>query len=726
MLKKRLFVIAFVVAAASLGIPTQVSAAPSTPKSLMAVRTVASAVSPGQTVTLSVPMPWRANMLGLSYLDKSHSGAGVGILTRAHTSGGWSVWEELGANDNGATGVEAAHESQRVTTEPLWVGTADQVEVRISVAKSAGAIHNVRVHLINSLGDAKPQSTLARAFHATVRFLSMRAAPATTPAQAATGQPAIITRAQWGANPAYLNLPCPGTAPDLQVAFVHHTDTTNSYTKSQSAGIVRGIYAYHTNTRGYCDIAYNFLIDKYGQIFEGRNGGITNNVIGAHTGGYNYRSVGVALLGNYSTAKPSGAMLGSLINLLAWRLDVAHTPPTGTVYMKTGTGNDHRAAGTVVRFNRIAGHRDASYTSCPGSYVYKLLSWIRSRVAAIGLPKIYSPVVTLTNVRRDGDTSNEWTRITAAFSTTANWTLTFADANGVIRRTANGTGASVKVYWGGEADDGSRVLNGIYHWTLNATDASGHAAMPAGGLISVVNSHPDGTVLSDATGRYVIEGGAARAIDPTAYASNFGMRAPVTTGPDERARYTAGSAYGLREGTLLSDSSTTPATYYIWSGGALHVFKNGSFTALGYATAAAIPVTPTYVTSLGTLGTDITSLTQHPDGTLVKSLDGKTFSVVQGGALHPISALARASWYRSNEAVTVAVGDPPTIGTPFAVRDGAFIKATDGGAPWLVSDGTKHRFVSSAFATLMGYTTSMQLTASATDINAIPTGARIG
>ena len=718
---KRLLIIAFVVGAASLGIPTQVSAAPSIPKSLETNRSLIAQVPAGQTKVLSVPMPWRANMIGVSYVDAKRSSSGVVVQARVHDGGAWSAWEALDNGEPAADGAELKKISPRVMTDPLWVGTADGIQV--SVHAGAQALHDVRIDLINTLGDSKPQNVVSRALHAMGGFLSMRASMGTPAAQAHTTQPTIISRARWGANPAYLNLPCPGIAPDLKLAFIHHTDTTNSYTKSQSAAIVRGIYAYHTNSRGFCDIGYNFLIDKYGQIFEGRNGGITNNVIGAHSGGYNYESFGVALIGQFSQAKPTTAMLNALTSLLAWRLDIAHVPAIGTVYYKTGTGNDHTKAGTIVRLNRISGHRDVSLTNCPGNYVYRLMSWIRARTAAIGAPKIYLPQLNTPLVRPDGaNPPDEMVRFTAGFSTNAGWILQFVDPSGVVQRTFTGTGSAMKQYWNGTTDAGAPAPNGVYTWKLSAHDSTNHWATTATGTISIVTTHPDGTLLQDATGKYVIDAGAARSVDAVAYASNFGSLPAVATGPNERARYTTGTPLGLREGTLLWDGTND----YIWSDGVLHTFSPDSFTALGYAPAAAITVDPTYITSLDPLGADITSLTTHPDGTLVKSLDGKTFSVVEGGTLRPITALARASWYRSNEAVTVATGDPVTVGDAFPVKDGTFIKATDGGAPWIVSDGLKRRFVSYTYATYMGFTNAMMLTASSTDINAIPTGARIG
>src|SRR5205085_3816948 len=121
------------------------------------------------------------------------------------------------------------------------------------------------------------------------------------------------------------------------------------------------------------DIAYNFLIDKYGQIFEGRAGGIDKPVIGAHTGGFNYESTGVALLGNFSTARPTTAMISALTRLLSWKLDLHYVPPIGRVRMITGTNNPRYARGTPVWFNTISGHRDAQPTACPGAYAYAKL-----------------------------------------------------------------------------------------------------------------------------------------------------------------------------------------------------------------------------------------------------------------------------------------------------------------------------------------------------------------
>src|SRR5262249_58362955 len=106
--------------------------------------------------------------------------------------------------------------------------------------------------------------------------------------------------------------------------IVHHTAGSNSYTRTQAAAIVRGIELYHVKGNGWNDIGYNFLVDRFGTIYEGRGGGVERNVIGAHSLGFNTGTVGVALIGNFQYTTPPKAMRDALVKLLAWRLDVAH------------------------------------------------------------------------------------------------------------------------------------------------------------------------------------------------------------------------------------------------------------------------------------------------------------------------------------------------------------------------------------------------------------------
>ena len=181
---------------------------------------------------------------------------------------------------------------------------------------------------------------------------------------AAAGEPVIVSREAWGANEEIVRA-APIFAPTLRLAVVHHTAGTNSYTRAQAAAIVRGIEVYHVQGNGWNDIGYNFLVDRFGTIYEGRGGGVERNVIGAHAQGFNSGTVGVALVGNYTAAVPPPAQRDALVRLLAWRLDVAHIDPLSTVVYTSG-GNAKFRAGKLVTLRAVSGHRDTGPSECPG------------------------------------------------------------------------------------------------------------------------------------------------------------------------------------------------------------------------------------------------------------------------------------------------------------------------------------------------------------------------
>ena len=137
--------------------------------------------------------------------------------------------------------------------------------------------------------------------------------------------PAIISREEWGADErcaAVVPITTTGFAPRV----VHHTAGSNDYSPQESAGIVKSIYMYHSKTLGWCDIAYNALVDKYGQVFEGSAGGPTKPV-GSHTGGFNRNTWGVAMLGNFDDVPPTPIQLRSLGRLIGWRLGYGRRRP---------------------------------------------------------------------------------------------------------------------------------------------------------------------------------------------------------------------------------------------------------------------------------------------------------------------------------------------------------------------------------------------------------------
>jgi len=212
------------------------------------------------------------------------------------------------------------------------------------------------------------------------------AAAALRPVQVAP--PPILTRAEWGADE-LLRTTDRGFA-RIQKLVVHHTATSND--AGDWAEQIRSIYRFHVQGRAYADIAYNFLIDPLGRVWEGRwardyRAGEVHSgedrrrygVIGAHTLNHNTGTCGVALLGTYGDRLPSAAALEALVQVLAWKAGPRGIDPLGADEFR-------RFDGTVSTFPNIVGHGDLVATSCPGGSMRSWLPELRRRVAARTVP----------------------------------------------------------------------------------------------------------------------------------------------------------------------------------------------------------------------------------------------------------------------------------------------------------------------------------------------------
>ncbi len=125
----------------------------------------------------------------------------------------------------------------------------------------------------------------------------------------------------------------------IRAAVVHHTAESNDYQPQDSAAIVQSIYAYHTQMLGWCDIAYNALVDKYGQVFEGRAGALTGRAGRPHRR-LQPRHWGVAMIGNFDDVPPTPIQLRTVGRLLGWRLGLDRVNPKGTVTLTSAGGPD--------------------------------------------------------------------------------------------------------------------------------------------------------------------------------------------------------------------------------------------------------------------------------------------------------------------------------------------------------------------------------------------------
>jgi len=392
-------------------------------------------VSDGWT---SPETPVDANLVGVTW--DGDPAAEFSVEVRG-ADGTWTKPTQVGADaDNQAEpgtqdAVGAAQHPATTASEPVWIGN-DATAVRVVL--DSGVASNVTLATV----DAEPAATPGGAAAAVAGLLPIvdgpsrylfagalfalagllvaialgwspwrRRKPGRTAALLALGallivacrpvappppppipsgavQPGMIMRAQWGARPFGTGpVACPGGpeyAYGLRFAVVHHTVNSNNYSPSDSYAMMRAIQSYHMNVNGYCDIAYNFIVDKHGQLFEARAGGITQPVIGGHAGGFNTASVGIALLGDYSNIRATTAQWNVLVHLLRWRLSVGRVDPAQGYLHNVAASPcncQNWPPGTWVWFpNAIVTHRDVDRTACPGSAFYAQLATLRSQV----------------------------------------------------------------------------------------------------------------------------------------------------------------------------------------------------------------------------------------------------------------------------------------------------------------------------------------------------------
>ena len=389
----------------------------------------------GEQRTLSAAsLPARFDLVGIHW-----RGPGTVQFRTRSTSGRWSAWKDAApeAEDRPDAGTaERMRKGGWRLGNPWWVGPSDRIEYR-----RFGRVSRLRAWFVSSPRSSVPARTLQVA-----------------------GAPAIVPRRGWNANEK-IRRGGPSFAAAVRVAVVHHTAGANGYTAAQAPAIVKAIQLYHVKGNGWNDIGYNFLVDRFGTVYEGRYGGIERNVVGAHAEGFNTGSVGAAVLGEYSSLAVTATARGSLAALLAWRLDVAHVDPATTQSFVSG-GNARFGAGLPVFLRTVSGHRDTGFTDCPGSALYGLLNSIGGEVSRLGLPKLYAPTVT-------GSVPG-LVRFRAKLSAPLPWTVDVYDAAGNAVASFPGSGANVDWTW-----DARAVLPGSYSYLIR----SDQSVLPAGGPI---------------------------------------------------------------------------------------------------------------------------------------------------------------------------------------------------------------------------------------------------
>lgn len=313
-----------------------------------------------------VETPLTFNMVGIFAPESA-----TAVRLRSSEDGvAWSDWEQLDfldAEDGPDPGTEEYRRAQefqqgKQPTHPVWVGEADHLQVEVDDAE----VGDLEVTLIDAMGSNG--GPMRRTYETR------------THAQAdATSVPNVITRSQWGADESLRNSG-PSYSRHVHLGVVHHTAHTsgssaNTYSRAAAAGIMRAMYRYHTRSLGWSDLGYNVVIDRFGRVYEGRYGGLTRNVIGAHARGYNTGSFGVSVIGNFVNANPPQAALDTLATVIGWKSAMHGIDPTGW----TNRMADGRRRPTIV------GHRDVGRTSCPGR-IQGHLPTLRRQAAGFWVP----------------------------------------------------------------------------------------------------------------------------------------------------------------------------------------------------------------------------------------------------------------------------------------------------------------------------------------------------
>ncbi|MEV7726739.1 N-acetylmuramoyl-L-alanine amidase [Streptomyces sp. NPDC087917] len=339
--------------------------------------------------------------------------------------------------------VERGSGRVRGSTAPLWVGPSDGVEVRVQAEtagpkpRSASRLPSgMRIELVDPgaergaapdgknagirpverpaqrpVGDDKgdtevglpdmtmeaAESSSANAPHAPLGALEigeLDKADSTADAVLASDgeleaaarpyigpRPRIVTRRGWGADESLRESGFVYTK-TVKAAFVHHTASGNNYACKDAPAVLRSLYRYHVVSEGWRDIGYNFAVDRCGTVYEGRSGGVSKAVLGAHTMGFNTDSMGIAVIGTFTNTTPPKAAVDAVARLTAWKLGLFGADPRGKTTLKSGGGNLY-AKGSSVKMNVISGHRDGFATECPGRLLYNQLPPTRTSSAKL-------------------------------------------------------------------------------------------------------------------------------------------------------------------------------------------------------------------------------------------------------------------------------------------------------------------------------------------------------
>lgn len=309
------------------------------------------------------------DVVGVTFPDRA-SAQTVTVEVRSMSDGAWSPWTEIGLSDSAPDPGTPEASRASLATEPVGVTGSDRVQLRLRAAATASGLNRLRATFVDG-GESAADRGIGRT-------------PAAS-AAASAAQPTIISRAAWGADES-IRTCTPDQVETIAGAVVHHTVSSNTYAADEVPALLRGIYAYHVTSNGWCDVGYNFFVDRFGRLFEGRSGGIYANVVGAQAAGFNSQTVGISSLANHDSGTfgavaPSTQTLTAIGALIGWKGWLNGWDPATTASF-TSAGNSKYVAGTTVTKPRVSGHQDFNQTECPGDLTVSQLDTARTTAAS--------------------------------------------------------------------------------------------------------------------------------------------------------------------------------------------------------------------------------------------------------------------------------------------------------------------------------------------------------
>ncbi|MCW2607021.1 MAG: repeat protein, partial [Frankiales bacterium] len=385
------------------------------------------------------------------------------VRARWHTPAGWTAWTL--AEDDSAEPDAAERDGVRLGTEPLWrPPLADQVE--LDVRGTQTGVRLVRVtdgvqHSVRRFGGARAEAATGAALLGDVR-----------------------SRAEWGADES-MRSGRPSYASTVKAVVVHHTAGRNEYSRDEVPAVIRADYAYHVRGRGWSDLGYNLLVDRFGRIWEGRYGGIGKATIGAHAQGFNTGTLGVSMLGDATRTNPGPQVTRALAQVTAYAAATWRFDPTTSVTLRSG-GSPKFRSGQRVTLKRVFGHKETGQTACPGVLQDRLGAVRAGAKTLLGpAPRILSVTVSERPLGVPVPVD-----VKATLSRSTPWRVALRDARNRVVANAAGEDAAPELIWSGLvplADGQPGVLPappGRYTWTVVA-DNGFQAPARRSGVIEV-------------------------------------------------------------------------------------------------------------------------------------------------------------------------------------------------------------------------------------------------